>query len=195
MIARIVLLTVLFVVAALPAAADEITELAACTNKVFAEIGRSHTWSGKVPKGCTARIAVEKRPGGIFVAAWASERTEGGWTMSAFSGAMDYVEIADKKDLALASADLTARAGRLERCLTSIRTYNDPLECRDRSTTSTHVGERFGNEIRGLVWLDDSGRHAVVEYAFGSGSSTPPLPADLFNGEFLRPGTAIDLHR
>jgi hypothetical protein len=195
MISRIVLLTMLCLATALPVGADGISTLAACTSKVFVEISRTRTWSGKPPHGCTASIAVEKRPGGIFVAAWASERTEGGWTMSAFSGAMDYVEIADKKDLVLAGTDLTARAVRLERCLNSIRAYNDPLECRDRSTTSSLVGERFGNEVRGLVWLDDTGRHAVVEYAFGSDSSTPPLPADLFNGEFLRPGTVIDLHR
>ena len=191
---RIPLLTVALLLISFPVAAREITALADCTVKVFKEINRTRKWSGKPPVGCQAQVAVEKRPGGVFVAAWLVERADGGWISSAFSGAMDYGEIADKKVLAQAGRDMVARAGRLERCLNSIKSVNDPLECRDRATRSHLAGEESGTETRRLVWLDDTGRHAVVEYAFGTTSATPSPPADLFNGESVLPGVIVELH-
>lgn len=174
--------------------AQDIPGLAGCTVKVFTEINRTHKWSGKAPAGCPRGIAVEKRPGGVVVAAWVVKNDADGWVMTAFSGAMGYFEIADKKSLAQAKRDIMARAGRLGRCLDSINSVNDPLECRDRATKSYLAGEESGIENRRLVWLDDNGRHSVVEYAFGDTSATPTPPADLFGGEPLPPGMVIDLH-
>jgi hypothetical protein len=87
-----------------------------------------------------------------------------------------------------------ARAKRLERCLDSINTVNDPLECRDRATKSYSADEESGVENDRIVWLDDDGRHTVVGYAYGNTTSTPSPPADLLNGQQLPPGTIIDLH-
>jgi hypothetical protein len=173
--------------AAVPAAASEVTDLADCTKKVFNEINRTRKWSGKPLDGCKGHVAVEKRPGGVFVAAWSVERAEGGWIMTAFSGAMGYAEIADKQALARAAKDITSRAIRLERCLNSILTVNDPLECRDRSTKVYHVSEEAGTEIRRLVWLDDDGRHTVVEYVSGSTSVSMVQPVELLNGASSSP--------
>ena len=194
MIYSLLSLTIVLMLAAIPASAREISSLADCANKVFAEINRTQKWSGKPPNGCQARVAVEKRPSGVFVAVWAFEHAESGWTMTAFSGAMDYSEIADKKELALAGKDIMARAVRLERCLNSITTVNDPLECLDRATRSYHVGEEIGSGTRRLVWLNDNGRHAVVQYGSGAASTVQAPPADLFNGESVRPGMAVNLH-
>lgn len=56
-------------------------------------------------------------------------------------------------------------------------------------------GEITGTETTRLVWLEDNGRHAVLEYAFGTASVTPTPPVDLFSGTPLLPGVIIDLHR
>jgi hypothetical protein len=176
------------------ALAADIPLLAGCTNKVFNEINRTHKWSGKAPAACPATIVVEKRADGVLVTAWATRSVEGGWVRTAFSGAMGYGELASKKELAKAGRDILARARRLERCLDSINTVNDPLECRDRATKSYEAGEESGVENDRIVWLDDDGRHTVVGYAFGNTTSTPSPPADLFNGQQLPPGMIIDLH-
>jgi hypothetical protein len=176
------------------ALAADVSLLAGCTNKVFDEINRTRKWSGKAPAACPATIVVEKRTDGVLVTAWATRSAEGGWVRTAFSGAMGYGEIARKKELAKAGRDIMARAKRLERCLESINTANDPLECRDRATKSYSAGEESGVENDRIVWLDDDGRHTVVEYAFGNTDATPSSPADLFNGQQLPPGTIIDLH-
>jgi hypothetical protein len=176
------------------ALAADIPLLAGCANKVFDEIHRTHKWSGKAPAACPATIVVEKRTDGVLVTAWATRSVEGGWVRTAFSGAMGYGEIAGKKDLAKAGRDIMARARRLERCLDSINTVNDPLECRDRATKSYAAGEESGVENDRIVWLDDDGRHTVVGYAFGNTTSTPSPPADLLNGQQMLPGMIIDLH-
>jgi hypothetical protein len=176
------------------ALAADIPLLAGCTNKVFNEIHRTHKWSGKAPAACPATIAVEKRADGVLVTAWATRSVEGGWVRTAFSGAMGYGELASKKEVAKAGRDIMARARRLERCLDSINTVNDPLECRDRATKSYVAGEESGVENDRIVWLDDDGRHAVVGYAFGNTTATPSPPADLLNGQQLTPGMIIDLH-
>jgi hypothetical protein len=176
------------------APAADIPLLAGCTTKVFEEIRRTHKWSGKAPAACPATIVVEKRTDGVLVTAWAIRSVEGGWVRTAFSGAMGYGEIAGKKELARAGRDILARARRLERCLDSINTVNDPLECRDRATKSYAAGEESGVENDRIVWLDDDGRHTVVEYAFGNTTATPSPPADLFNGQQQPPGMIIDLH-
>lgn len=174
--------------------AADITLLAGCSNKVFDEIRRTRKWSGKAPAGCGASVIVEKRADGVLITVWTIRRGEGGWVKTAFSGAMGYDEIASKKELAKASRDILARAKRLERCLDSINTVNDPLECRDRATKSYAAGEESGVENDRVVWLDDNGRHTVLEYAFGNTEPTPSPPADLLNGQQLPPGTIIDLH-
>jgi hypothetical protein len=107
---------------------------------------------------------------------------------------MGYAEIADKKRLAAAERDITARAKRLARCLDSINRINDPLECRDRASKSYLAGEESGVETTRLIWLDDNGRHAVIEHAYGDTEATPSPPADLFTGQPLPPGMTIDLH-
>jgi hypothetical protein len=180
--------------ATLPASAADMTGLAACTTKVFTEINRTQKWSGKAPAGCAAKVAVEKRPSGIFIIAWGVQPTDGGWIRTAFSAGMGYAEIAVKKELARANNDIMARAGRIEHCLNSIISVNDPLECRDRATKSYLVGEETGTENKRLIWLDDNGRHTVAEYSFGTTTATPTPPADLLSGQSLPPGMTIDLH-
>lgn len=172
---------------------QEITRLADCATKVFKEINRTGTWSGKPPASCPVQTAVEKRSGGIFVTTWAVEEVEGGWVRTGFTGAMDYGEVARGKALRQAGRDIAARARHLERCLNSIITVNDPLDCRDYATKSYLVDEESGTETKRLVWLNDNGRHTVVEYAFGTTSATPAPPVDLFSGQQLPPGTIIDL--
>ena len=176
------------------ALAADVSLLAGCTNKVFEEINRTHKWSGKASATCPATIVVEKRTDGVLVTAWITRSIDDGWVRTAFSGAMGYGEIARKKELAKAGRDIMARARRLERCLDSINTANDPLECRDRATKSYAAGEESGVENNRIIWLDDDGRHSVVEYSFGNTSSTPSPPADLFNGQQLPPGNTIDLN-
>lgn len=184
----------LLLLAPLPTFAAEIDTLAGCAVRVFTEINRTQRWSGKAPAGCPPGIAVERRPAGVFVTAWFIEKADGGWVRTAFSVAMGYPEIAAKQGVVKAKADILARAGRIGRCLDSINNVNDPLECRDRATKSYLVGEQSGSENRRLVWLDDNGRHAVVEQSFGTTSATPTPPADLFGGQPLLPGMIIDLH-
>ncbi len=188
------LLALVFLPIGTPALAADIDLLADCTTRVFTEINRTHKWSGKSPDNCPASVAVEKRTDGVLVTAWIIRNVEGGWIRTAFTGAMGYAEIARKKELAKASRDIKQRAGHLGRCLDSINSVNDPLDCRDRATKSYSAGEETGIENDRVVWLDDNGRHAVVEYAFGNTSSTPGPPADLFRGQPLPPGLIIDLH-
>ena len=171
----------------------EITGLADCVTKIFKEINRTGKWSGKPPASCPVKAAVEKRSSGIFVTTWAVDAVEGGWIRTAFTGAMDYGEVAVGKALRQAEKEIAARARHLERCLKSIITVNDPLDCRDYATKSYLVDEESGTETKRLVWLDDNGRHTVAEYAFGTTSATPTPPADLFSGQQLPPGTIIDL--
>ena len=176
------------------ALAADISLLAGCANKVFDEIYRTHKWSGKAPAACPATIVVEKRADGVLVTVWTVRGVEGGWVRTAFSGAMGYGELARKKEVAKAGRDILARARHLERCLDSINTVNDPLDCRDRATKSYLSGEASGVENDRIIWLDDDGRHTVAGYAFGNTTATPDPPADLFNGQQLPPGTIIDLH-
>ena len=180
--------------ASFPASAADMIGLAECTTKVFMEINRTQKWSGKAPAGCKARVAVEKRPSGVFVIAWVVQPTDGGWVRTAFSAGMGYAEVAVKNALTRANRDILTRAGRIERCLNSIITVNDPLECRDRATKSYLAGEETGTENNRLIWLDDNGRHAVAEYSYGTTTATPTPPADLLSGQPLPPGMTIDLH-
>jgi hypothetical protein len=191
-------ITRLFIMALLsisfPASAADITSLAGCATRVFDEINRTHKWSGKTPAGCSAEVAVEQHPDGVFVTTWVVENAGDGWVRTAFSAAMGYDELARKKDLAKADRDIMARAGRLGRCLESIIKVNDPLECRDYSTKSYLVGEETGTENERLIRLDDNGRYAVAEYSYGDTEATPDPPADLFSSPPLPPGTILDLH-
>jgi hypothetical protein len=53
----------------------------------------------------------------------------------------------------------------------------------------------MGTEFKRIVWLDDDGRHSVVEYDNGdTRAAVSPVPADLFGGPALPPGTKLDLH-
>lgn len=188
------IMTGLVLAHALPSWGQDVSGLAECTTKIFREINRTQKWSGKPPAGCPAQVVVEKRDSGVFVTAWSIDRGEGGWVRTSFTGAMNYAEIAGKMPLAKAGKEIRARAARLERCLNSINTVNDPLDCRDRAVKSYEAGEVTGTENKRLVWLEDNGRHTVVEYAFGTTSATPTPPVDLLNGENVLPGMIIDLH-
>lgn len=171
---------------------QDVAGLAGCVTKVFREINHTGKWSGKPPAGCPVKLSVEKRPSGLFVTAWTVEHADAGWVRTAFSGAMDYGEIARKETLNRAGKDMEKRAGRLQRCLKSIVRVNDPLDCRDRATKSYLVDDESGIETKRLVWLDDNGRHTVVEYVVGATTATPTPPVDLFSGQQLPPGTIID---
>ena len=188
-------LTTLFVLfICLPLQAAEVRPLADCSIKVFKGINKSHAWSGKAPEGCVANIYVEKRPTGIFVTTWTSAHSENGWVRLSFSSAMALAEIDNGKLLKQASQDITTRAARIERCLNSIIRENDPLECRDNATKSYLGGETSGVEYLRQIWLDDNGRHSVVEYAYGDSNATVSPPADLINGPALPPGTKLNIH-
>jgi hypothetical protein len=188
------LVTVLLLCFSQSVSAQDVAGLAYCTTKLFREIGRSGKWTGKAPAGCSARVALEKRASGYFVTAWVVEDADGGWIRTAFSGAMGSAEILSKKSLARASREIMTRAGQLERCLKSINSVNDPLGCRDHATRSHIVGNESGTETKRLVWLDDGGRHTVVEYAFGSTRPSSGPPVDLFDGEPLPEGLLLNLH-
>ena len=188
-------LTMMFVFAiGVPVHAVEVRPLADCTIKVFRDINRSHVWSGKQPDGCLAETYVEKRPDGIFVTAWNRGSSERGWVRVAFSAAMGFYEVADRKALEKAGHDITARAARIERCLNSIIRVNDPLECRDYAAKTYSAGEEIGVEYKRSIWLDDNGRHSVVEYAYGDTREVVSQPADLFGGPALPPGTNLNIH-
>jgi len=190
----ILLLIVALQLASSAAYCQEITRLASCATKIFKEINSSGKWSGKSPANCPVKVEVEKRPDGIFVTTWTVEEAEGGWVRTAFTGAMDFREVAKGRALAQAGRDIATRAKHLERCLDSITKVNDPLDCRDYATKSYVVDEESGTETKRLIWLDDNGRHTVAEYAFGTTSAIPTPPVDLFSGQQLPPGTIIDLH-
>jgi hypothetical protein len=137
---------------------------------------------------------VEKRPAGIFVTAWNSGSSKHGWERVSLSVAMGFYEVANKKSLEKAGRDITVRAARIERCLNEIIRVNDPLECRDRATKSYLAGESTGIEYERQIWLDDNGRHSVVDYAFGDTNKAVSPPADLFGGPALPPGTNLNVH-
>jgi len=174
--------------------ANDVTPLADCTRQVFREIKKNGSWSGQAPSQCNARIIVEKRPTGLFVTAWTNNMRGSGWERLVFSTAMAYEELTTVRRIKRAEKDIRARAIRLDRCLESIIKNNLPGECRDRATKSYQAGESSGIENRRLIWLDDDGRHAVVEHAYGNTSPTTAPPADLFSGERVLPGMIINLH-
>src|ERR1039457_1178360 len=152
-----------FLCCTIPALGMDVPRMAECTTKVFKEISQTKKWSGKPPEGCPAKVAVEKRAGGVFVTAWSVDRAERGWVRTSFTGAMNYEEIAGKIPLTKASKEIRERAARLDRCLNSIISVNDPLDCRDRAVKTYSAGEATGIENKRLIWLDDNGRHTVVE--------------------------------
>lgn len=190
----IALIALLFLSSPLAASAADITGLADCASKVFSEINKTHKWSGKSPAGCTARVRVERRSSGVVVIVWDTEPADGGWIRTSFSAGMGYGELAVKKELASARRDIMVRAERLDRCLESIISVNDPLECRDRAAKYYLAGEETGIENKRLIWLDDDGRRAIAEYSYGNTTATPSPPADLEGGQPLPPGMIIDLH-
>jgi uncharacterized membrane protein YgcG len=92
---------------------------------------------------------------------------------------MGYAEMADKSDVIKAGKEIQSRGVRLGRCLESLITVKDPLECRYQANKSYLVGEETGTRHDWLIWLDDKGRHTVVEYSFGNTEFNPTSPADL----------------
>ncbi len=176
------------------ARALDVKPLADCSVKVFREINRNNSWSGRVPAGCSADVHVEKRVSGIFVTTWLSSSSHDGWERLALSSAMSFAEVARKQKLEKAGRDITDRAVRIGRCLDSIIRVNDPLECRDYATKTYSAGEDLGVEFNRSIWLDDSGRHSVVEYAYGDTERINADPADLFDGPALPPGLDLKLH-
>jgi hypothetical protein len=178
-----------------PVRAADISTLAVCTIGVFSEINHTHNWSGKAPAGCPARVAVEKRADGTFITAWITKGATGGWARTAFTAAMGYAEIADKGELLKAGKEIRSRADRLGRCLESLVAVKDPLECRYSANKSHLVGEETGTRHDWLIWLDDNGRHAVVEYSFGDTELTPTPPADLPGDQPLQFNMLLDIHK
>lgn len=176
------------------ARAIDVKPLADCSIKVFREIHRNNSWSGRIPAGCNAGLHVERRASGIFVTAWFGSSSHDGWERLALSSAMSFAEIARTQRLEKAGRDITARAARIGRCLDSIIRVNDPLECRDYATKTYSAGEDLGVEFNRSIWLDDSGRHSVVEYAYGDTEKIVAEPADLFDGPALPPGLDLKLH-
>lgn len=174
--------------------AVQLRPLADCSIKVFRGINKSHVWSGKAPEGCSAGIQVEKRPTGIFVTTWNSDRSESGWVRVSFSAAMGFYEVADRKTLEKAGRDITARALRIEQCLDSIIRVNDPLECRDHAVKTYSAGDTMGIEYNRSIWLDDDGRHAVADYSYGDTREAVSPPVELFSGTAVRPGTNLNIH-
>lgn len=176
-----------------PAQGLELATLADCSVALLREIHHSHAWSGKAPDGCRSELAVEKRPAGVFVTAWYGGRSADGWFRLAFSTAMGYGELADRTAVNQGVRDIQQRAARLNRCLDSMLRVNDSLECRNFGKKSYLAGERIGFEESTLLWLDDGGRHSVVEYAVGNTSDADSAPADLMYGPALPPGMKLDL--
>jgi hypothetical protein len=185
---------VLIIGAGVQAQAMELGPLVDCSLKVFRDINRSRIWSGKTPAGCAAEVYVEKRPTGIFVSAWSSSRSKIGWERLTLSSAMGFAEVANKKQLEKASRGISARAARIGRCLDSIIRVNDPLECRDYATKTYNAGDEVGVEYNRDIWLNDTGRHSVVEYAYGDTDKVVSPPADLFGGPALPPGIDLKVH-
>jgi hypothetical protein len=173
--------------------AADVTELAACTVKIFKEINQTHKWSGKPPAACPATVAVEKRQEGVFITIWKIEKVNGGWVNTAFSSAEGYWEIANKKDLSKANYEIMSRARRLDKCLDSILTTNDPLECRQKAVKSYQVGDAIGTEKQKTIWLDDNGRHAVVEFSYGTSETEPTEPGDIIETSPLPNGMDINI--
>jgi hypothetical protein len=173
--------------------ASDVTELAACTVKIFKEINQTLKWSGKPQTGCPATVAVEKRQEGVFITIWKINKVNGGWVNTAFSSSEGYWEIANKKDLAKANYEIMSRAKRLEKCLDSILATNDPLECRQKAIKSYQSGEEIGLEKQKTIWLDDNGRHAVVEFSYGTSEMEPTEPADIIQTSPLPNGMVINI--
>jgi len=189
----LILVVLIFVFGSTFVHASDVNELAACTIKIFKEINRTHKWSGKSPTGCPSTVAVERRPEGAFVTIWQIEKINGGWINTAFSAAEGYWEVARKKDLAKANRDIMSRAKRLAKCLDSVIATNDPLECRQRSTKSYHAGETTGTDIKKIIWLNDGGRHAVIEFSYGDSVTEPFEPADIIETSPLPNGMIINV--
>ena len=191
----LVWLTTLVVLASSASAqALEIRPLADCALKVFNGISRNHVWSGEKPDGCLAEVHVDKRAEGVFVTVWNSGGSADGWSRLSLSVAMGFSEVADRKSLKAAGRDILARSARVGNCLDSILRVNDPLECRDYATKTYSAGEELGVEHKRSIWLDDGGRHVVVEYAHGDTRASVSAPADLFGGQALLPGAGVDIH-
>ena len=188
----VLLLFPLFLLAARPASAVDLGQLASCATSIFSEIHRTRAWSGKAPADCPARVRADKYSDGVLVTAWSRSGSPGAEVRTAFSVLMTYPEIAASKALAKANRDILVRGRHLERCLNSLITVNDPLDCRYKATKEYSVGETTGTERRWLVWIDDKGRQSLVEYLSGDTVFTPDPPVDLYSGEPLPPG--IDLH-
>jgi len=93
-----------------------------------------------------------------------------------------------------AGRDITTRAARIGLCLDSIIRVNDPFECRDHATKTYSAGEDLGVEYNRSIWLEDSGRHSVVEHAYGDTEKVIAEPADLFDGPALPTGLDLKLH-
>lgn len=173
--------------------AAEVEHLASCTTKIFDQIAQSQRWSGKAPQGCRSKVVVEQRPGGVLVATWGVEPVSGGWFSTSFAAIESYEELSDKKRLAAANRDIMARARRLERCLKALKTDEVPQECRSRGSRELKVGEVSGAEDYQMLWLDDEGRHCVVEIATGASSATPTPPHEIDDYEPLPPGLELKL--
>jgi hypothetical protein len=176
------------------ASASDVDDLGICSTNVFSEIAKTQAWSGRT-KGCIRdRVVVEQRDSGIFVTTWKLSGKSGNWEKLALSAAAGYRELIDKKLLAGVIRDVKSRARRLDTCLTSIKSSNDPGECRDSAQRVYSVGTTTGVDMERTIWLDDGGRHVVIGYSYGDSTVSDTVPADLENTPTLPAGVLIDLH-
>jgi hypothetical protein len=141
---HLVILFTLFLLAARPALAVELGTLVSCATSVFNEIHRTHAWSGKAPADCPARVMVDKYTDGAVVTVWSWSGPPGAAVRTTYSVLMRYPELADAKALVTANRDVKARGRRLERCLNSLITVNDPLDSATRPRKSTPSAKRRG---------------------------------------------------
>ena len=189
----VALLTTLVACPAGRASAADVKSLAACTVAVFDEIGRTQRWSGKAPGACHGAVIVNKVADGVAVSAWTSEPADDGWARTSFTAVLDYAELAAKNARSVATRDVMARGAHLQRCLSSLKKSNDPLDCSVKGSRDYLASEESGVKDSQTIRLDDDGRLVVVEYQVAATVATPDEPADLEAPQPLPPGLVLKL--
>ncbi|MBT0666590.1 hypothetical protein KI809_19955 [Geobacter pelophilus] len=189
----IIIVTVLVLLTPIiKATGADLTPLADCSAKVFNEINRTKSWSGKPPEGCPAKVTVSKTVNGAQVTAWFTDVDGAEWVMTALTVLMGYRELADATALVKGNKEILLRVQKLGDCLDSIVKRNDPAECRYKSSKEYFSGDKMGVERHWEIWLDDDRRKSVINYIIGDTEQIPYPPVDLGPAESLPPGT--DLH-
>lgn len=179
-----------------PALAADVTQLASCTTKVFAEIGRTRKWSGSAQAGCFADVAVYRRGDGLLVSAWIKERRyDAGYELTRFSALESYEEMATPNRLAEANQEILERADRLTVCLEKLGTGQVPDDCQVNGRRAMVAGEETGVQDIRRILLKDGGRFTAVEHVVADTIDTPDQPADIPTDNQIPPGVIIELRR